>query len=109
MNTIENKKELWDLLLNSQGFKQGIGVEKTREMFERVIQEIDQLQVSLPEKNRRFLTEFMKRLHHTNLDKQEVALFETRMQDQERHKKPLKDLTEIKQLLYQILDRLDQL
>lgn len=109
MNTIENKKELWDLLLNSQGFKQGVSVEKTRDIFEEVIQEIDQLKILLPEKNRRFLAEFMKRIHYIDLDKQEVALFETRMQDQERHKKPLKDLTEIKQLLYQILDRLDQL
>jgi hypothetical protein len=109
MNTIENKKELWDLLLNSQGFKQGVGVEKTRAIFETIIEEVDQMNFSLPEKNRMFLTEFMKRIHYTDVDKQEVAVFEKRMKDQERHKKPLKDLTEIKQLLYQILDRLDQL
>jgi len=109
MNTIENKKELWDLLLNSNGFRQGIGVEKTRELFEEVIQETDQLSVSLAEKNRTFLTEFMKRIHSIDTEKQDVALFEKRMNDQDRHKKPLKDLTEIKQLLYQILDRLDQL
>ena len=108
MNTLENKKELWDLLLNSNGFRQGIGVDKTRELFEEVIQETDQLNVTLAEKNRTFLTEFMKRIHSIE-DKQDVALFEKRMNDQDRHKKPLKDLTEIKQLLYQILDRLDQL
>lgn len=108
MNTNENKKELWDLLLISQGFKQGIGVEKTRELFEEVIHETDQLKLSLAEKNRVFLTEFMKRIH-SDVDKQDVALFEKRMNDQDRYKKPMKDLTEIKQLLYQILDRLDQL
>ena len=109
MNTNENKKELWDLLLNSNGFKQGIGVDKTRDLFEEVIQETDQLELSLTEKNRVFLTEFMKRIHSVDVEKQDVALFEQRMKDQERYKKPLKDLTEVKQLLYQILDRLDQL
>jgi len=108
MNTIDNKKELWDLLLNSNGFRQGIGVDKTRELFEEVIQETDQLNLSIPEKNRTFLTEFTKRIHSIE-DIQDVTLFEKRMNDQDRHKKPLKDLTEIKQLLYQILDRLDQL
>ena len=108
MNTLENKKELWDLLLNGQGFKQGIGVDQTRELFETVIHEIDLLPLPVPDKNRVFLTEFMKRIHST-VDKQDVVLFEKRMKDQDRHKKPLKDLTEIKQLLYQILDRLDRL
>jgi hypothetical protein len=108
MNTIENKKQLWDLLLNSQGFKHDMGVDKTREVFESVIQEVDRLSFPLVEKNRLFLSEFMKRIHHTN-DKQEVGIFEKRMKEQDRHKKPVKDLTEIKQLLYQILDRLDQL
>jgi hypothetical protein len=108
MNTNENKMELWDLLLNSQGFKQGIGVDQTRELFEEVVQETDRLQLSLAEKNRVFLTKFMNRIHSME-DKQDVALFEKRMNDQDRYKKPLKDLTEIKQLLYQILDRLDQL
>jgi hypothetical protein len=108
MNTIENKKQLWDLLLNSQGFKHDMGVDKTREVFESVIQEVDRLSFPLVEKNRLFLSEFMKRIHHTD-DKQEVSIFEQRMKEQDRHKKPVKDLTEIKQLLYQILDRLDQL
>ena len=108
MNTIENKKQLWDLLLNSQGFKHDMGVDKTRDVFESVIQEVDVLNLPLPDKNRLFLSEFTKRIHHTQ-DKQEVALFEQRMKEQDKHKKPVKDLTEIKQLLYKILDRLDQL
>ena len=108
MNTIENKKQLWDLLLNSQGFKHDMGVDKTRDVFESVIQEVDLLNLPLQEKNRLFLSEFMKRIHCIQ-DKQEVGVFEQRMKEQDRHKKPVKDLTEIKQLLYQILDRLDQL
>jgi hypothetical protein len=108
MNTIENKKQLWDLLLNSQGFKHDMGVDKTREVFETIVQEVDALQLPLVEKNRVFLAEFMKRIHRTN-EKQDVDLFEKRMKEQDRHKKPVKDLTEIKQLLYQILDRLDRL
>ena len=108
MNTIDNKKQLWDLLLNSQGFKHDIGVDKTREVFEAIIQEVDTLQLPLVEKNRLFLAEFMKRIHRID-EKQDVDVFEKRMKEQDRHKKPVKDLTEIKQLLYQILDRLDQL
>ena len=108
MNTLDNKKQLWDLLLDSQGFKHDVGVDKTREVFETVIQEVDMLQLPLVEKNRLFLAEFMKRIHHID-EKQDVDVFEKRMKEQDRHKKPVKDLTEIKQLLYQILDRLDQL
>lgn len=108
MNTLDNKKQLWDLLLNSQGFKHDVGVDKTREVFETVIQEVDMLQLPLVEKNRLFLAEFMKRIHRID-EKQDVDVFEKRMKEQDRHKKPVKDLTEIKQLLYQILDRLDQL
>lgn len=108
MNTNENKKQLWDLLLNSQGFNHDMGVDKTREVFETIIEEVDKLSFPLDEKNRAFLAEFMKRIHRTR-EKQNVDVFEKRMKEQDRHKKPLKDLTEIKQLLYQILDRLDQL
>lgn len=108
MNTLDNKKQLWDLLLNSQGFKHDVGVDKTREVFETVIQEVDMLQLPLVEKNRLFLAEFMKRIHRID-EKQDVDVFEKRMKEQDRHKKPVKDLTEIKQLLYQILDRLDRL
>jgi hypothetical protein len=108
MNTLDNKKQLWDLLLSSQGFKHDVGVDKTREVFETVIQEVDMLQLPLVEKNRLFLAEFMKRIHRID-EKQDVDVFEKRMKEQDRHKKPVKDLTEIKQLLYQILDRLDQL
>jgi len=108
MNTIENKKQLWNLLLDSKGFKHDMGVEKTREVFEAVIEETDVLSMPLQDKNRLFLAEFMKRVHHTQ-EKQQVEVFEQRMKEQDRHKKPVKDLTEIKQLLYQILERLDQL
>jgi hypothetical protein len=108
MNTIENKKQLWNLLLDSKGFKHDMGVEKTREVFEAVIEETDALSLPLQDKNRLFLAEFMKRIHHTQ-EKQQVEVFEQRMKEQDRHKKPVKDLTEIKQLLYQILERLDQL
>lgn len=108
MNTIDNKKQLWDLLLNSQGFKHDVGVDKTREVFELIVQEVDMLPLPLVEKNRLFLAEFMKRIHRID-EKQDVDVFEKRMKEQDRHKKPVKDLTEIKQLLYQILDRLDQL
>jgi hypothetical protein len=108
MNTIENKKQLWNLLLDSKGFKHDMGVDKTREVFETVVQEVDRLQYPLEEKNRLFLAEFMKRIHQTH-DTQQVDVFEERMKEQDRHKKPVKDLTEIKQLLYQILERLDQL
>ena len=108
MNTIENKKQLWNLLLDSKGIKHDMGVDKTREVFEIVVQEVDRWQYSLEEKTRLFLAEFMKRIHQTQ-DKQQVDVFEERMKEQDRHKKPVKDLTEIKQLLYQILERLDQL
>ena len=108
MNTIENKKQLWNLLLDSKGFKHDMGVDKTREVFEIVVQEVDRLQYPLEEKNRLFLAEFMKRIHQPQ-DKQQVDVFEERMKEQDRHKKPVKDLTEIKQLLYQILERLEQL
>ena len=108
MNTDENKKELWDLLLNSHGFKQELGVEKTRIIFEEIVQEVDALRLSLVEKNKLFLTEFMKRTHTIDVTKQNGDMFETRMQTK-TYQKPMKDLTEIKQLLYQILEKLDKL
>jgi hypothetical protein len=85
-----------------------MGVDKTHNVFETVVQEVDTLNLPLSDKNRIFLSEFMKRVHHTQ-DKQDVGIFEQRMKEQDLHKKPVKDLTEIKQLLYQILDRLEQL
>jgi hypothetical protein len=108
MNTDENKKGLWDLLLNSHGFKQELGVEKTRFIFEEVVQEVDALQMTILEKNKMFLNEFMKRIHAVDLTKQNGEMFESRMQNK-TYQKPMKDLTEIKQLLYQVLERLDKL
>ena len=43
MNTNENKQLLWQLLLDSNGFKEGVSIEKTQQVFEIVIEEIDKL------------------------------------------------------------------
>jgi hypothetical protein len=115
MNTNENKQLLWQLLLDSNGFKEGVSIEKTQLLFETIIGEVDQLPISLTEKNKKCLEEFIQRIQKqdTDLVKYREELFEERVkQNQEKYKArspPMKDLTEIKQLLYLILDKIDNL
>jgi len=115
MNTNENKQLLWQLLLDSNSFKEGVSIEKTQQIFETVIEEIERLPLSLTEKNKQCLDEFIRRIEPLEVDlvKYREELFEERVkQNQVKYKAkspPSKDLTEIKQLLYLILDKIDNL
>ncbi len=104
MNTIENKCYLWDTLVEQEKFKEEISVEKTRKFFEHVLNEFDALEMSLEEKNNLFLETWVKRLEEVFREQ----WFEERI-TQKQYKKPpsANELTEIKKLLYKILDLLE--
>lgn len=119
MNTIENKRILWELLLEAKGFKEGISVETAKELFETILLQIDESDLPLLEKNKLFLKQYTTSIHEINVSPENLVkyretLFEERvLQNQERfktttHTQGHKDLSEIKQLLYKILAKLDE-
>ena len=115
MNTLKNKEFLWDLLVDSNSFKEGVTISKSQEIFETLLQEIDAGDESLLEKNKQFLKKYMDQMNAIEISAEELvkyreSLFEERIrQNQERYKIPpvQKDLTEVKQLLYRILELLE--
>ena len=104
MNTIENKCLLWDTLVEQKKFKEEVSVERTRQLFEFVLNEFDTMDLSLEEKNKLFLETWFKRLEEVFREQ----WFEERV-SQKQYKQPLtsNELTEIKKLLYKILDLLE--
>ena len=84
-------------------------------MFESLLREIDTTEDSLIEKNKLFLKKYTEQMNSIEISPQELikyreSLFEERiLQNQERYKIPpvQKDLTEVKKLLYRIIDLLE--
>ena len=107
MNTLENKKMLWDTLVEQQKFNKYISVEKTQHMFEVAIQEMDAMEATVDYKNKSFLDGWMARLEVESTKHREKE-FEERV-NQKQYKQPpsVTELAEIKKLLYQILERLE--
>ena len=72
MNTDEIKSELWTTLFEINGFKESVGLQKNKEVFETVISEMDQFDLSLTEKKKRTIDEFILRIIiKINLKKQQ--------------------------------------
>jgi hypothetical protein len=115
MNTIENKGFLWDLLVENKGFKDGVSIQTAQTMFESLLRDIDSSEEPLIEKNKFFLKQYTEQMNSIEISPEELikyreSLFEERVrQNQERYKIPpaQKDLTEVKQLLYRIIELLD--
>ena len=111
MNTDEIKSELWSLLFELNGFKESVGLQKNKEVFECVISEIDHLDLSLSEKKKKVIDEFIMRIQKLDSIHREEMFEERLKQNQYRYnvQPPSNDLIEIKQLLYTIIDKIDAL
>ena len=111
MNTNEIKSELWTLLFELNGFKESVGLQKNKEVFESIIFEIDLLDLSLEEKKKKVITEFMIQIQKLDSIKREEMFEERLKQNQHRYnvQPPNTDLIEIKKLLYTIIDKIDAL
>ena len=111
MNTDENKSMLWELLIEMNGFKESIGVEKNKELFENVISDIDKLDIPLIDKNKRVIDDFILKIQKIDSTNREEMFEERLKQNQQRYKiqPPNKELIEIKKLLYHILDKIDSM
>lgn len=111
MNTDETKSELWSMLFELNGFKQSVGLQKNKEVFECVISDMDQLDLSLTEKKRRVIDEFIVRIQKVDSIHREEMFEERLKQNQQRYnvQPPNTELIEIKRLLYTIIDKIDAL
>jgi len=107
MESLENKRLLWDKLVEQEWFKEEVTVEKTQALFESLLKEVNCQELSLEEKNKQFLDQWMKQLESASLVARSEWL-EERM-NQKKYKQPptMNELTEIKQLLYRILELLE--
>jgi len=107
MESLENKRMLWDKLVEQEWFKEDVTVEKTQALFETMLHEINKEELSLEEKNKQFLDSWIKQLESASLIARSAWL-EERM-NQKKYKQPptMNELTEIKKLLYRILELLE--
>jgi hypothetical protein len=109
MNTLEEKRELWDTLVEQKIFKDGVSIDLAQQWFENLVTEIDQRSLPLPEKKKVFLEEY-ETLMNNEARKQREIWFEERLNKKSMKPPPsMKELNEIKQLLYKILDKIDAL
>lgn len=111
MNTDEIKSELWTILFEMNGFKESVGLQKNKEVFETVISEMDQLDLLLTEKKKRAIDEFILRIQKLDSIQRE-EMFEDRLKhNQQRYnvQPPNNELIEIKKLLYDIIEKIDAL
>ena len=109
MNTLDEKRILWDTLVENKIFKDGVSIELAQQWFESLVAEIDQRPLTLPEKKKAFLEEY-EELMNKESRKQRELWFEERL-NKKRVKPPpsMQELNEIKQLLYKILEKIESL
>jgi hypothetical protein len=107
MDTLENKRHLWDTLIEQDLFKKEVSVEKTQALFETILKELDQYEGNVEEKNKLFLDQWIKQLETASIVARSEWLEERMNQKQYKTPPTLNELTEIKQLLYRILELLE--
>lgn len=107
MDSLDNKRLLWDTLIEQDLFKKDVSVEKTQAIFETLLNEINQLEVSMDEKNKSFLTEWTKQIDTASMIARSEQLEERMKQRQYKQPPTVSELAEIKQLLYRILSLLE--
>ena len=107
MDSLENKRFLWDTLVEQHLFKVEVSVDKSQDIFETLIKEINKLEGSLDEKNKQFLDQWVKQLETASLVARSSWLEERMNQKQFKVPPTAGELAEIKQLLYRILEILE--
>jgi len=107
MESLENKRMLWDTLVQQQWFKEEVTVEKTQSLFETLLHEVNKQETSLEEKNKYFLDQWTKQLESASLIARSAWLEERMNQKQYKQPPTMTELVEIKQLLYRILELLE--
>jgi hypothetical protein len=106
MDSTKNKEYLWNYLMEQNQFKEEVPLDKTIHLFESMIQHYGSLDVSLEEQNRQFFEAWLKRLDDIALVERGRWL-EERLNKRANQPPPPSYLIEIKQLLYQILEKLE--
>lgn len=107
MDALDNKRMLWDTLVEQQWFKEEVSVEKSQALFETLLKEINPMEVDLNEKNRLFLEQWQKQLDTAALVARSSWLEERMNKKQFKVPPTAGELAEIKQLLYRILEILE--
>jgi len=106
---LDEKRLLWDILVEKKIFKDGVSIEFAQEWFETLVAEVDKRSLTLPEKKRVFLEEY-EELMNKEARKQREQWFESRLNKKVIKPPPsMKELNEIKQLLYKILEKVESL
>jgi len=109
MNTLEEKRELWDTLVSQKIFKEEVPLKQAQQWFESLVLEVDKRELSLSEKKKTFLIEY-EGLMNKEARKQRDEWFESRLNKKIVKPPPsMKELHEIKQLLYKILEKVESL
>ncbi len=109
MNTLEEKRLLWDALVEKKIFKDNVPLDLAQRWFESLVAEIDQRSLSLPEKKKIFLEEY-EEVMNKEARKQREQWFESRLNKKIVKPPPsMKELSEIKQLLYKILEKVESI
>lgn len=109
MNTLDEKRLLWDTLVEQKIFKDGVSIEFAQQWFETLVAEIDKRPIPLPEKKELFLKEY-EEIMNKEARKQREQWFESRLNKKTIKPPPsMKELNEIKHLLYKILEKVESI
>jgi hypothetical protein len=109
MNTLDEKSNLWDTLVSQKIFKEEVPLNISQQLFESLIIDVDKRSISLPEKKEIFLKEY-EELMNKEARKKRDEWFESRLNKKLVKPPPsMKELNEIKQLLYKILEKIESL
>ena len=124
MNTLENKRMLWDLVCEMNLFRPGLNKEEIMKVFEQHIQDADKIENTLTEKNKFFLSLFVPAINSMQtIDPESKSERETFFEERVNTIQQAKDvplynifdpvdvqheLVLIKTLLHKILEKLDK-
>ena len=109
MNNLEEKHILWDTLVDQKIFKDCVSIELAQEWFEALVADVDKRPLTLSEKKQVFLEEY-EELMNKEARKQRELWFEERLNKKIVKPPPsMKELNEIKQLLYKILEKVESI
>lgn len=107
MNTLENKRMLWDTLIEKDLFKKDVTIEKTQVLFETLLKEVDRSDETMEEKNKFFLEKWLTQIESASIVARSEWLEERMNQKKYKYPPTATELAEIKRLLYRILELLE--
>ncbi len=120
---MDNKRMLWNLVCEMELFRPGLNKEEITNLFEQTIQMVDKSDTTITEKNKLFLSLFVPAINQLQIENKDTtareSFFEERVQTiQKATDVPLynifdpvdvqHELVAIKQLLHQILEKLNE-